>query len=845
MIRLANSFWVFACQCLFHLFCCITKLIFRAKADSESRKNDSGADSSTQEDTIACAGSTALEHYGSSNKPEAVDLFWEFLFHDDEHYTTGIEETEDSVSVETSLSPNTEKYQVLSGKDFKGFMEASETRSFTVQEFYVGSDDTSVVDRGNEYIPVTEDKGSGEIHVEEALDNSYMGSHEQVVYELNTKPEAFLPQTAEHSAESPAREKDSELMEPDVSTEHDFYADEEILSLKANQSAENNSSIEKAEDSVESWFSQDDPGKPELAVSTEPDFCENKEILDLGNDHSGENNSTTDGGFLSENQFPPESGSDSEHGASGSAEGASINYDEVVLEIHVHEEVEPGHPEVNEENELDFLEKISKSEEICIGDGSIFNGEAVIDRDKVEETDDEYIELEPNLHSSSHLDRNFLREEMESSENNHEQENSECTEVDSGDGSGRQSEGVDSPKKSWDSDSDDDDDEFDVLLQHQCLIGQMKMEMKNARARCLPTILEECETPKMAEDLGPLQINEKLERKDRMQEIHMVYKSYAEKMRKLDILNYQTVHAISFLQLKDTVQQTQGQNSSSTGIKSLLLSNLWASKSRRVYADPALKSISELHKNLEIIYVGQVCLSWEILHWQHGKANELLQYDAEGHRPYNQVAGEFQQFQVLVQRFTENEPFQGPRVPTYAKHRCELRTLLQVPAVREDWLKDKKEGRVEGEGENDISIAMLREIIGESIRVFWEFVRADRDGVNVLLKGLQADDVDLQDPSDYEFFMDIKTRLQKKEKRLKDLVRSGNCLVKMFQKHREGKEQELLFAQVEAKLVSRVLNMPRLTTEQLVWCQKKLNKINLDNRMLRVPAESSFLPFPF
>lgn len=101
---------------------------------------------------------------------------------------------------------------------------------------------------------------------------------------------------------------------------------------------------------------------------------------------------------------------------------------------------------------------------------------------------------------------------------------------------------------------DEDEDEFDILLEHQQLIKQMKMEMKNSKKKSLPTIAEEaeeeeyeeCETPKIAGDWKPLKIEEKkFEFKDFMEEIHKFYKSYAEKMRKLDILNYQSLNAIS------------------------------------------------------------------------------------------------------------------------------------------------------------------------------------------------------------------------------------------------------------------------------------------------------------
>lgn len=95
-----------------------------------------------------------------------------------------------------------------------------------------------------------------------------------------------------------------------------------------------------------------------------------------------------------------------------------------------------------------------------------------------------------------------------------------------------------------------------------------------------------------------------------------------------------------------------------------------------------MKFIIQFQRDWEIVYIGQLCLSWEILHWQYRKALELQDYDPQGFRRYNLVAGEFQQFQVLLQRFLEDEPFQGPRVQNYIQNRCVLRKLLQVPALK-------------------------------------------------------------------------------------------------------------------------------------------------------------------
>lgn len=94
------------------------------------------------------------------------------------------------------------------------------------------------------------------------------------------------------------------------------------------------------------------------------------------------------------------------------------------------------------------------------------------------------------------------------------------------------------------------------------------------------------------------------------------------------------------------------------------------------------KFIREFYSDLELVYVGQLCLSWEFLQWEYEKALEFWESDRYGLKRYNEVAGEFQQFQVLLQRFIENETFQGPRVENYARNRFVMCNLLQVPVIR-------------------------------------------------------------------------------------------------------------------------------------------------------------------
>ncbi|XVE83784.1 hypothetical protein DITRI_Ditri16bG0114500 [Diplodiscus trichospermus] len=397
---------------------------------------------------------------------------------------------------------------------------------------------------------------------------------------------------------------------------------------------------------------------------------------------------------------------------------------------------------------------------------------------------------------------------------------------------------------SFASDSEDSNG-LETLWEHQDLIEQLKMELKKVRATGLPTILEESESPKIMDDLKPWKIDEKFQHVDRMSELHKFYRSYRERMRKFDILNYQKMYAMGFLQSKDPLQSISNHKSSSfPAFTSLLSQNLRLGRRKKSNFDPMTKFIKELHSDLEMVYIGQLCLSWEILHWQYEKAIEIWESDPYGLHRYNEVAGEFQQFQVLMQRFLENEPFEGPRVQNYVKNRCVLRNLLQVPVIREDSMKDKRKARRKGRDDDAITSDMLVEIMEESIRIFWQFVRADKDANVLIHKTRKCTQVEPLEPDDPELLAEVQTNLQKKDRKLKDMLRSGNCILRKLRKNEEESSDQVLyfFSQVDLKLVARVLNMSKVTKDQLFWCHSKLNKINFVSRKINV--EPSFLLFP-
>ncbi|KAJ6823981.1 uncharacterized protein M6B38_129985 [Iris pallida] len=403
-------------------------------------------------------------------------------------------------------------------------------------------------------------------------------------------------------------------------------------------------------------------------------------------------------------------------------------------------------------------------------------------------------------------------------------------------------------RKSEESDTKDldgeDTGELESLWEHQDLLEQLRMELKKARATGLPTILEESKSPDAIEDLKQWRIDDEFLREDPVDELHKFYKSYRERMRKFDILNYQKLYAIGFLQLNKPVQSIGSQKPLIPTILSHLSQRFCALHCQKSSPDASEAFVRELRVDLEAVYVGQTCLSWEFLRWQYERAREPPESDPCGSRRYSRAAGEFQKFQVILRRFVENEPFEGPRLPTYVQNRCILRNLLQVPVMKEDCLKEKMEGWEKGS--DAITSEVLEDIMEESIRTFWDFIKADNkyESSAILKSLIGGDHAELQDPSDYHLMADVQATLQKMDKKLKDILKTGNCLAKKLKKRREdgSSNQDLFFSQVDVKLVARVLRMSRITTDQLAWCRAKLSKITVAGR--KIHREPSFLLFP-
>ncbi|CAH9088390.1 unnamed protein product [Cuscuta europaea] len=248
------------------------------------------------------------------------------------------------------------------------------------------------------------------------------------------------------------------------------------------------------------------------------------------------------------------------------------------------------------------------------------------------------------------------------------------------------------------------------------------------------------------------------------------------------------------------------------------------------------------YNDLEAAYVAQICLTWEALNWNYKQLQRLL--DLRRRRPPEDrgcpayIAQQFQQFQVLLQRYIENEPFEhGRRPEVYARVRGSSPKLLQVPEYRDS---DEEKGE-EGFCSRIPSDSFLQ-IMEESIRTFMNFLKADKEGhyCQMIASFFKKSRPGSADPL---LLLNLQKVNKKKKRKLKDMKRTGKWRLRNI-KLKKKDEMEILMAQIDLKVVCRVLRMKEVNGDQLHWCKEKMNKVKIKEDSGMLQRDSSPLFFP-
>ncbi|KAJ4713397.1 Ribosomal protein L34Ae [Melia azedarach] len=303
-------------------------------------------------------------------------------------------------------------------------------------------------------------------------------------------------------------------------------------------------------------------------------------------------------------------------------------------------------------------------------------------------------------------------------------------------------------------------------------------------------------------------------------ESYTVFQKYDEEMMFLDRVSAQKLH------------ETESLKSIQVNPRSI--------SERIVHKFAVNKKPADIRHNpyheLEAAYVAQICLTWEALNWNYKNFQRKLSASRREFGPGcpAHIAQQFQQFQVLLQRYIENEPYeQGRRPEVYARMRLLAPKLLLVPEYR-----DSEDDQKDDSFASRISSAAFIMIMEDGIRTFMNFLKADKEKPCQIIKSFFGRNRRASvDPTLLHLMKKVNN---KKKTKLKDLRRCRKCIRKKRLTVEE--EVEIMMGLIDLQVVSRVLRMTDISEEQLHWCEEKMSKVSILEGKLQRDSSPLFFP---
>ncbi|PIN16301.1 hypothetical protein CDL12_11047 [Handroanthus impetiginosus] len=290
------------------------------------------------------------------------------------------------------------------------------------------------------------------------------------------------------------------------------------------------------------------------------------------------------------------------------------------------------------------------------------------------------------------------------------------------------------------------------------------------------------------------------------------HQKYTEKMRFFEVLHHERVYGLDAI-LNEHIMSPRSSHASSTDFSRQYIS--WNKMARK------------------LIYVAQLCLSWEALHHQYQKVEALtLSDNSEKLMFHHSVLGKFQEFQVLLERFVE----EGQR---YSRHKRlsfqGSRRVLDISGFMVE------EGYSMG-GEA-IKATQVLKAIEKCIEAFWSYLKIDNKKSFWKYKGILPIHPPVEDPRDLELLYNVTKAFHKKGKLLKELQGKKKCWLRTKVKpvQEQHEKTNLLFAMIELKLVQKLLKISVISSSHLKWCQEKLNNLEFRHgKVFRRPMNHLF-----
>ncbi|KAL6496860.1 hypothetical protein OROGR_028789 [Orobanche gracilis] len=367
---------------------------------------------------------------------------------------------------------------------------------------------------------------------------------------------------------------------------------------------------------------------------------------------------------------------------------------------------------------------------------------------------------------------------------------------------------------------DDDDDDF--------ITNEVKRRLKELRRNTFMVLIPEETSPaddgeeEEEEEEGETSSSEwrdvEAEGRQFWSGFDAVYDIYSERMLFFDRSNSQQLLQVASHSVLSTPSPRSASKKLGSPFGCLSLKKIDAPEEETEHLQ---QPVNDPYQDLETAYVGQVCLTWEALHCQYTQLSQKIACQHESPASYSHSAQQFQQFQVLLQRFIENELFEmGSRPEIYARTRKSLPKLLQVPKVQA--FEEKNTGGGEASDLVVLGTDLIR-VIESSILCFRQFIKMDKKKSGGV-RGIFGSQNQMATP-----FQQVQSSLEKKAMKVKELWKRSRSYYKKKSWPTAAEDVEILLGLIDVKVVARVLRMSRISKQEWFWCEEKMKKLCLSN----------------
>ncbi|XP_011085860.1 uncharacterized protein LOC105167737 [Sesamum indicum] len=287
-----------------------------------------------------------------------------------------------------------------------------------------------------------------------------------------------------------------------------------------------------------------------------------------------------------------------------------------------------------------------------------------------------------------------------------------------------------------------------------------------------------------------------------------LHKKYTERLRFFNVLYQERLHGLNAILNEQTTSLRQD------------LSMQYISWSRMARK----RVLRSLECDFELINVAQSCLTWDALYHQHQKVEALTLFSDKNRLFHHSILGQFQDLQILLERFVEVHNSERQRYSNYTHQRLHFQSLLRVPDVTGSM---EEGGNNYSTGGEFMRATEVLKAIEKCIQAFWSYIKTDNTKSVWKYRGIWRSPPPVQDSQDLQLLYTVTKALHKKGVMVKDVQGKKRCWLRRKVKavESEAEQRNVMFAMIELKLVGMLLSMSLISSPQLKWCQHKLNNL--------------------